>query len=227
MPTPNPNEDELAFVDRCALQLIEDGEADTEDEAVAMCEDLWAEARGDFPNLERRAAPLEISAKGSNGRRLEGYAATFHTEARIGEFVETIAPGAFKMARDILALVDHDATRVLARTRSKTLRLAEDSKGLAFSLDVPRTNYGDDVLELVDRGDIGGMSFGFTVAKNGETWNGDKRTLTGIDLREISVVSAWPAYSGTVVNARAKTIPRPAKSFIRLNHARRYLETLR
>jgi uncharacterized protein len=53
---------------------------------------------------------------------------------------------------------------VLARTRSGTLRLAEDSKGLAFDLDVPNTSFGRDVLELAERGDIGGASFAFTVA---------------------------------------------------------------
>lgn len=78
---------------------------------------------------ERRAAILEIRA---NGRRLEGYAATFNTETRIGNrFDEVILPGAFsaslKAGGDILALVDHDATRVLARTRSGTLRLSEDN----------------------------------------------------------------------------------------------------
>src|SRR5262245_63464323 len=38
---------------------------------------------------ERRAIVGELRAK---GRRLEGYAATFGAEARIGNFTETIAP---------------------------------------------------------------------------------------------------------------------------------------
>lgn len=55
---------------------------------------------------ERRAIVHELRAK---GRRLEGYAATFGTEARIGGgLVETIAPGAFgvslRSGRDVLAL---------------------------------------------------------------------------------------------------------------------------
>jgi HK97 family phage prohead protease len=77
--------------------------------------------------LERRAFAAELRAK---GRRLEGYAATFGAEARIADFTETIAPGAFASTlaerADILALVDHDPGRVLARTRSGTLRLTED-----------------------------------------------------------------------------------------------------
>jgi HK97 family phage prohead protease len=153
---------------------------------------------------ERRSAPLEVRAK---GRRLEGYAALFNTEARVGDFTETIAVGAFagSLSRDILALLDHDPGRILARTKSKTLRLAEDTRGLAFDLDVPDTSHGRDVLALAERGDLGGMSFGFIVAKDGERWNGTKRELRAVDLREISVVSAWPAYDGTIVNARMRT----------------------
>jgi Escherichia/Staphylococcus phage prohead protease len=153
---------------------------------------------------ERRSAALEVRAK---GRRLEGYAALFNTEARVGDFTETIAAGAFagSLSHDILALLDHDPTRVLARTKSKTLRLSEDTRGLAFDLDVPDTSHGRDVLALAERGDLGGMSFGFVVGKDGEQWHGNKRELRTVDLKEISVVSAWPAYEGTIVNARAKT----------------------
>jgi HK97 family phage prohead protease len=156
--------------------------------------------------IERRSAQLEIRAR---GRRLEGYAATFGTEARIGSgFTEVLDPHAFadtlRSERDILALVDHDPTRVLARTRSKTLRLSEDSRGLMFDLDIPPTSYGADVLALAERGDLGGMSFGFTVLKNGEQWQSNKRTLTAVQLHEVSVVSAWPAYEGTIVAARAR-----------------------
>ncbi len=157
----------------------------------------------------------------ATGRRLEGYAAKFGTEARIGDVVETIAAGAFAASlstkRDILALVDHDQTRVLARTKSGNLKLTEDSQGLQFDLSLPETQAGKDVLTLAERGDLGGMSFGFTVNKDGERWTGNHRELRSVNLVEISVVSAWPAYPGTVVVPRAKTP--------RLNMAKLYLET--
>lgn len=152
--------------------------------------------------VERRS----FSEIRSKGRRLEGYAATFGSEARIGSFVETIAPGAFRsaLASDVLALLDHDTGKVLGRTRSGTLRLSEDSQGLAFSLDLPETQAGSDALALAERGDLGGMSFGFTVPKGGESWTGEKRTLREIGLKEISVVSAWPAYPDTSLALRAR-----------------------
>lgn len=170
--------------------------------------------------LERRAVQeLRVA-----GRRLEGYAAVFGSEARIADFTEVIAAGAFAASigpgKDILALADHDPARLLARTKSGTLRLSEDAKGLAFSLDVPDTQAGHDVLALAERGDLGGMSFGFTVPKGGERWTGNRRELRAIDLKEVSVVSAWPAYGDTTVAARCRV---PA----RLALARLYMETVK
>ena len=170
--------------------------------------------------LERRAFAAELRAK---GRRLEGYAATFGVTAAIEDFTESIAAGAFRhslaASKDILALVDHDSSRVLARTRSKTLRLAEDDHGLHFDLDVPATTAGNDVLALADRGDLGGMSFGFLSLD--ERWEGDLRELRSIDLKEISIVSAWPAYPQTQVSARSRLVLFPSVAV-----ARRFLESL-
>lgn len=154
-------------------------------------------------DMEHRA----IAEFRAQGRRLEGYAAKFGADAHIGAFVETIAPGAFTASLasrpDILALADHDSKSVLGRTRSGTLRLSEDSKGLAFSLDLPDTRAGRDILTLAERGDLGGMSFGFTVPADGDHWQAHRRELRNVVLHEISVVSAWPAYDGTEVALRS------------------------
>jgi HK97 family phage prohead protease len=152
---------------------------------------------------ERRAAALEVRA---SGRRLAGYAATFGQRAKLGRFEEQLAPGAFRASldgRDIVALVDHDRGKVLGRTASGSLRLSQDSRGLAFELDLPDTQAARDVLALATRGDLGGMSFGFTVPEGGESWRGNLRTLNLVELREISVISAWPAYPETSVSVRA------------------------
>lgn len=156
-------------------------------------------------------------------RGLSGYAAKFGIEARVAGFIEVIAPGAFKASLasnpDILALVDHDRSKVLARTRSRNLKLSEDAQGLAFDLSLPDTQAGRDVLVLAERQDLGGMSFAFTVDPSGERWEGKRRELRAVNLVEISVVSSWPAYPETTVNPRSKTP--------RLNLARAYLETCR
>ncbi|WP_442753889.1 HK97 family phage prohead protease [Methylocystis sp. JAN1] len=156
--------------------------------------------------MERRAFHLEIRAARGNPRRLEGYAATFGSETRIGNFTETIRAGAFAASlasgADVLALVDHDLARVLGRTGSGTLRLSEDTRGLAFSLDMPDTTLARDTLALAERGDLGGMSFGFKAQD--EKWSGSRRELRAVDLREISIVQSWPAYSDTVIEARSQ-----------------------
>lgn len=171
---------------------------------------------------ERRSVALEVRAAGSKPRRLEGYAAVFGSETRIGSFVETIAPGAFRQSlasgADILALVDHDTARVLGRTRTGTLRLSEDTRGLHFDIALPDTQTARDVLALAERGDIGGMSFGFTAQD--EHWRGDRRELRAVTLHEVSIVLAWPAYPDTTIAARSR-----ATSQGRI--AARYLDALR
>lgn len=155
------------------------------------------------PDIERRGAAGGLRA---SGRVLSGYAATFGTETNIGGFREKIAPGAFTKSlasgRDILALLDHRADALLGRTKSGTLKLFEDDKGLAFELRLPDTQAGRDLVALAERGDVGGMSFGF-IAED-EAWNGETRELRQVDLREVSVVQAFPAYQQTEISLRNK-----------------------
>jgi HK97 family phage prohead protease len=153
--------------------------------------------------IEKRGAALELRAR---GRLIEGHAAVFDSPAPIdGRFTEVVKRGAFAATlasqRDVLALKDHDPAQLLARTKSGTLRLHEDAKGLAFSIDVPATTLGRDLLEMVERGDVGGASFAFIPTD--ERWSGDIRELRSVRLIEISIVSAWPAYATTSVSARS------------------------
>lgn len=172
-------------------------------------------------DIERRQA-AELRA---SGRKLVGYVAKFDSETRIGSFREKIARGAFTASlasgADILALADHDPAAVLGRTRSGTLALREDADGLAFELTLPDTQKGRDLAALGERGDLGGMSFGFRVHDGGDTWNGDLRELRNVELREISVVQSWPAYSETEVSVRS----RQPESQLALLHY--WLETVR
>ena len=171
--------------------------------------------------LELRAAAELRQA----GRRLEGYASVFNAETRIGSFTEVVRPGAFAgslgSGRDILGLADHDYGRLLGRTSSGTLRLVEDTRGLAFDLALPDTGLGRDMLALAERGDLGGASFAFRPVT--EIWSAarDRRELRSVELVEISIVSSFPAYAGTSVAARARS--RDATALRRL---RLFVETL-
>ena len=164
-----------------------------------------------MPTLEVRAG-LELRTV-DGGRRLEGIAAPFNRETRIGagagSFREVIKPGAFTRTlasgKDVLALAGHDTTRVLARTANGSLRLHANADGLAFSLDLADTSIGRDIRTMAESRLLGGMSFAFRPAPGGDTWpQADLRELRDLDLEEISVVQAHPAYSGTEVHARAR-----------------------
>jgi HK97 family phage prohead protease len=154
--------------------------------------------------IEHRAAS-EIR---TSGRTLYGCAAPFGQSADIGGmFRETILPGAFAATlakrADILALADHRSDALLGRTRSGSLRLKESPAGLEYALDLPATGLGNDLLALATRGDLGGVSIGFSA--DTEAWP-DQRTreLRAVTLHEISIVSAFPAYGGTSIALRAR-----------------------
>lgn len=134
---------------------------------------------------------------------IEGYAAVFNSKTRIGDwFDEVIEPGAFSRSlsenSDIRALFNHDWNNVLGRTKSGTLTLKEDEKGLNFNVELPNTSVARDLSESMARGDINQCSFGFFVT--GEEWDYSVepalRTIKEVELYEISVVSI-PAYDDT------------------------------
>ena len=176
--------------------------------------------------------PLEIrsgqSLQTSNGK-LVGYAAVFNAPSLdLGGFREIVAPGAFKRtladSASVTALYNHNADQVLGRVGSGTLRLEEDDTGLRFELDLPDTSYARDLSALVQRGDVAGCSFAFSVRPGGELWeesNGQSiRTLTALDLGEITI-TAQPAYPDTSVAKRNRPM---TQGFVDLN--RKWLETV-
>lgn len=158
--------------------------------------------------IEKRGGVLGVETRADNDKRtLKGYAVVFNSDTTIGDyFIERIDPHAFDSAldADVRALVDHDTGRVIGRTKSGTLRLAVDSRGLLVEIDVPDTADGRDLWTLVERGDISGMSFGFRVTKQEWDETGDLpvRTIMGVELFEVSAV-AFPAYDDTTLAVRS------------------------
>lgn len=178
-----------------------------------------------FPDGFERRAAVELRAV-PGARRLQGLAAVFGREARIADsFTEVLLPGCFAGSldgRDIVGLFDHDPAKVLGRIRAGTLKLSETREGLWFELgELPDTTAANDCLALVRSGNAGGCSFGFTVTPGGERWAGQRRELSAVDLRELSIVSAFPAYEGTSVSARAREL-----GYAAALARRRFLETL-
>lgn len=158
---------------------------------------------------------MELRAAELRGGTLYGHAAVFGQHAQIRGGWETIAPGAFDRAltRDnVRALVNHNPSLLLGSTGSGTLKLATDSDGLVFEVQIPDTTYGRDLRELVERGDLGGASFGFIPGDDTVGLAPDGRQLrTHTNVAQLLDVSAvtYPAYDGTDVSLRAVTFDRP------------------
>lgn len=158
---------------------------------------------------ERRfVAGAEIRAA-KEGRTIEGKANPFNSWTLIGNmFYERVAPEAFDgvLDDDIHVEYNHDPNFVLGRTGAGTAKIWKGEDGLYYQvLDMPKSR--DDVLEAIQRRDVTGNSFSFTVADGGETWEhpeGElpKRTITRISkVFDVGPV-AHPAYEDTVVSAR-------------------------
>jgi HK97 family phage prohead protease len=151
--------------------------------------------------METRTNVTQIEVREeANGMSFTGYAAIFDSPSEPLPFTETIARGAFKKTlrarNDIKFLWNHDAGEILGSTRAKTLKLYEDERGLRVEGILPNTSRGRDVAELLRRGDIDSMSFGFSVVRDDWSSDGSQRTLKDVRLHEVSLV-AWPAYTAT------------------------------
>lgn len=154
---------------------------------------------------------IRVERRDGEGSKIIGHAAVFNSLSDdLGGFREQIAPGAFTEAvktDDIRALWNHDPNYVLGRNRSKTLRLSEDTKGLAIEIDPPDTQWARDLMISIERGDVSQMSFAFSVKPNGQNWGKDDdgkvvRTLTNVRLYDVSPVT-YPAYQQTDVALRS------------------------
>lgn len=167
----------------------------------------------DFRTENREFAPHLV--EGSE-RTVTGYAIVFNQESRVlvdkasrKSFVEKIEPRAvsvdFLNAQDIKLNFNHDNGRLLARSLfgSGTLKFEIDDYGVRFEAELPNTTDGNDVLELIRRGDVWGCSFAFQYAKDGVT--DEKRG--GRNIRTVCKFAAIhdfaivvdPAYWGTMV----------------------------
>ena len=173
---------------------------------------------GELPPIERKARTvmetrahfvddMEVRAVGDK-MTFKGYAAVFDSDSEPLPFIEQIKPGAFartlKSRNNIRMYVNHNDSQLLASTRSGTLRLKEDSKGLLAEADLPMTTDGRNMSILLEQRIVDSMSFGFSVPRGGDTWSADgsRRTLTEISLFEVSVVTGMPAYAATSAGVR-------------------------
>ena len=139
---------------------------------------------------------------------ISGYFAVFNSNYEIAPGMsESIAPGAFSrtLANDVRALINHDSTLVLGRTKAHTLELREDERGLWGDITI-NPNDGDamNLYERVKRGDVDQCSFGFEIIKEDTEVHDDGSvhwTIEEVNLFEVSACT-FPAYEATNISAR-------------------------
>ncbi|EJG1872661.1 HK97 family phage prohead protease [Vibrio parahaemolyticus] len=155
--------------------------------------------------MELRASTIK-----SESGQLVGKAVAFGSQSHdLGGFVEIIEPTAFdnhlSTNPDVRALYEHDGKELLGRTTSGTLTINKRSDGIHVEIDPPSTQAGNDCKELVKRGDINGMSFGFIAIRDRWDWNAQPvpvRHVLEAELREVTV-TATPAYEASSVVLRS------------------------
>jgi len=146
----------------------------------------------------------------TSGVDITGYASVtgepYTVTDMLGEYQETIEVGAFKKTLadndDVRFLYNHEGMP-LARSKSGTLRLAEDDTGLKVdaSLDM-RSSASNALVVAIERGDVDEMSFSFRVMR--QEWNDDytERWIREVKLYDVSAVT-FPANPATSVKMRA------------------------
>ena len=185
---------------------------------------------------------VEQRADGQPSRRIEGRAVPFNEWSNPiwGEWIEKIDPHAFDGCdmSDVIMCTDHGTgcADVLARSRNGegTLEIRIEDDGLHFAFDAPNTTRGNDLLELVRRGDVRECSFKFMVAEDRWTWrsatNGlkyDQREVTKISkLYDLSIVVSGAYPTTSAVAERAAADERAAVEALRRAAAHASAETM-
>lgn len=158
-----------------------------------------------------RTASTKFNTRDEDGKlSIEGYFAVFDSVYQIGpNMSESIAQGAFDntLSGDIRALINHDTTLVLGRTKANTLQLRTDSHGLWGHIDInPNDSDAMNLYNRVQRGDVDQCSFGFDILNEETDFREDGSvhwTIKEVKLYEVSPCT-FPAYEETHIAARAK-----------------------
>ena len=164
---------------------------------------------------ELRAYTFEVRAEQiENKGRLTGRPIVYNSRTNLGFADEIIEAGALNNAdlRDVAFLVNHNLDMLpLARSRNNnansTMQMTVDNDGMEIRVDLDITNNADAkaLYSAVERGDIDGMSFMFTVDSDAwEDLESDHPTRIIKTIGRVFEVSAvtFPAYAATSISTR-------------------------
>ena len=165
---------------------------------------------------EIRAFNFEIRAEENEerGKYLQGTPIVYGELTDLGGYSEIIEPGALDGAdlKDVRMLVNHNTEMIpLARSRNNnensTMQLETTENGLNIRVNLDTENNAEAraLYSAVERGDITGMSFMFTV--DSDKWDeieSEHPVRHVLEISKVFEVSAvtWPAYEATSISAR-------------------------
>lgn len=178
-----------------------------------------------------------LSEDGDRQDFVEGVGIVYNSRTEIYPGVyEIIATGAFSESlsrnRTIKSFINHNPTKILSTTRSEpALEILDGENFMEFIAPIPPTSYGKDLVVNLERGNIRGASFSFTIADNGDHYkklsDGSLlRTITEAEIYEVGPVTN-PAYEQTEVNLRNKEFFSKVKEQLtERNHDDKQLKTV-
>lgn len=166
--------------------------------------------------MEIRTFDFEVRAEeNERGKTITGQPIIYNERTNLGWYDEIIDDGALKETdlRDVRFLVNHNTDMIpLARSRNNNanstmqMKVVEGS-GMTIRVDLDTENNAEakSLYSAVERGDITGMSFMFSVDKDSwEDLESDHPVRHVISIGRVLEVSAvtFPAYEATSIQAR-------------------------
>jgi len=174
-----------------------------------------AEVRKSSVVKEQREFRMENAEQ--NGNTIRGYAAVYNSDSEwMGGFYEQIETGAFDevLNDDVRAYFNHDENLLLGRVSSGTLRISTDKRGLFYEVDLPKTSYANDLVELMQRGDVNQSSFAFLIERDrweqrdGVTYRIIEKVSRLIDVSPVSM----PAYPSATSELKKRDLEPETKA---------------
>lgn len=180
--------------------------------------------------LQRRSLSMpKLELRNKDSRTIGGLAIPYSVDAELYPgFKEVFLPGSVKVhKRGCLLLWFHGLGNLLASTRTSRLRLSDQPDGVYFEAELPDTQLGKDLVELVALGEVQGVSPGFHIVEQRIAYDKDSQTrqIIKASLGEISL-TYMPAYVTTQVELRNGGTDF-ADEMKQLNERRSYMAALR
>ena len=167
------------------------------------------------PDREYRAMDVQVllsEVPDEKSYKVEGYASTFEPYTLFTvdgvDIKERIEPTAFDEAdlTDVVFRVDH-AGRVYARSSAGTVETWSDEHGLGVRADLSKTKTARELFDEIEAGNYPKMSFAFTVAEDGDSFDRETHTRTISRIAKVFDVSpvSFPANPGTQLSVSTRS----------------------